>query len=484
MNKLTNFSVTVYGAIEPYNQTMSKARVRIFTRGLNVNRSFIDDDVAEQLIATLPYTPVKGIYDKETQDFRAHRVNKDEIEQIYGMVPIEMNFAWEPFVEDGKIVEYACSDILLWTSIHPEASSIIDKAQSMELFGPSIDGHWEYENGIKFFKFKKASFLGLQILGDQTMPAFKSAGFYSAYANFAKALQENTEEQKTDAIPRPIFNRKEDPIFEALWDYVNPNYSEDGIIVNEVLSIKDDVVQIFNFEKEEISEYRVVFEGEEIMLKDKEQFEEGKDEEIELPVIEETPSVVDNPDSTIEDPENIEDPDPVITVGENPDSTIVDTGEGPQTEDFSEENIEENIEENLENSTEKEEPNDEETTLNIEKEVLENLISALEKELNELKEEIEPLREYKRQAEVDAKQEVINKYRAKLPSEVIDRYSDEIDNYSLEDLKKELAYELVESSDTIFSNNTEKTVYVPKNSLVSGIEGILAQYENKKKGGH
>ena len=71
-----------------------------------------------------------------------------------------------------------------------------------------------------------------------------------------------------------------------------------------------------------------------------------------------------------------------------------------------------------------------------------------------------------------------------MPTEVIDRYSDEIDNYSLENLKKELAYELVESSDTIFSNNTEKTVYVPKDSPVSGIEGILAQYENKKKGGH
>ena len=431
MKKLTNFSVTVYGQIEPYNQTMSKARVRIFTRGLNVNRSFIDDDVAEQLIATLPYTPVKGIYDKETQDFRAHRITTDEVEQIYGMVPTENNFAWEPFVEDGKIVEYACSDILLWTSVHPEAANIIGKAQSMELFSPSIDGHWEYQNGIKFFKFKKASFLGLQILGDQTMPAFKSAGFYSAYANFAQALQDNTEEQEAIVISEPILDKAQ-----------------------------DSPIPVFSFGEEEISKHRIALEGEEIMLKDKEQFEEiEEDENVELPVDEETPSVVDNPDSAVEDPEKIEDLDP------------------EKIEDLEPEEI-------LENSTEKEESNDEETTLNIEKEVLENLISALETELNELKEEIEPLREYKRQAEVDAKQEIINKYRAKLPSEVIDRYSDEIDNYSLENLKKELAYELVESSDTIFSNNTEKTVYVPKNSPVSGIEGILAQYENKKKGGH
>jgi hypothetical protein len=48
MNKDYNiplsFDVTVYGDLQPFDDSKSKARVRIFYRGLNRNRTYISED--------------------------------------------------------------------------------------------------------------------------------------------------------------------------------------------------------------------------------------------------------------------------------------------------------------------------------------------------------------------------------------------------------------------------------------------------------
>ena len=49
-----DFDVQVYGDLQPYSNTISKARVRIFYRGLNRNYSYISDEFAEKLISSLP----------------------------------------------------------------------------------------------------------------------------------------------------------------------------------------------------------------------------------------------------------------------------------------------------------------------------------------------------------------------------------------------------------------------------------------------
>ena len=64
-DNLLKLDVSLYGNAEPLTDTLSKCRVRIFYKGLNRNRTFISDDFANQLIASLPYAPVKGIFDKE-----------------------------------------------------------------------------------------------------------------------------------------------------------------------------------------------------------------------------------------------------------------------------------------------------------------------------------------------------------------------------------------------------------------------------------
>ena len=63
-SKINQFSVVVYGELENYNDVLSKSRCRIFYKGANKNGTYITDDFANKLISTLPYVPVKGIYDK------------------------------------------------------------------------------------------------------------------------------------------------------------------------------------------------------------------------------------------------------------------------------------------------------------------------------------------------------------------------------------------------------------------------------------
>ena len=59
------FPVTVYGNLEKYNETISKGRCRIFYKYGNRNGTNITDEFAEKLLSTIPYAPVKGIYEED-----------------------------------------------------------------------------------------------------------------------------------------------------------------------------------------------------------------------------------------------------------------------------------------------------------------------------------------------------------------------------------------------------------------------------------
>ena len=65
-----SFDVTLYGTLEPFDDSKSKCRVRIFYKGMNRNRTYITEDFANQLIASLPYAPVKGIFNSDEVDLK------------------------------------------------------------------------------------------------------------------------------------------------------------------------------------------------------------------------------------------------------------------------------------------------------------------------------------------------------------------------------------------------------------------------------
>ena len=138
----TTLDVTIYGNMEQLTPVLSKSRVRIFYKGMNRNHTFISEDFAEQLIASLPYTPVKGIFNKEDVDYEDHGEDNTD-GRIYGIVPADTNFAWEEHMDvDGVTRTYACADVLLFTGLYPEAKLIPGESQSMEIFRGNLRGEW------------------------------------------------------------------------------------------------------------------------------------------------------------------------------------------------------------------------------------------------------------------------------------------------------------------------------------------------------
>ena len=138
----TAFIATVYGDLTTLNNSaLSKARLKIFYKGKNRNGSYITDDMAEKMLATLPGTPIVGYFDADKGDFLGH-VSK-ETARAYGFVPDANNFEWETHLDnDGVYRTYACCDVILWTGRYPVASKIVGKNHSMELNPNTIDGVW------------------------------------------------------------------------------------------------------------------------------------------------------------------------------------------------------------------------------------------------------------------------------------------------------------------------------------------------------
>ena len=88
----TNFVATVYGNLTPLNNSaFSKARLKIFYKGLNRNGSYITDEVAEKLLSTLPGTPIVGSFSGEKDDFEGHMPWSPEELKAYGFVPQDID---------------------------------------------------------------------------------------------------------------------------------------------------------------------------------------------------------------------------------------------------------------------------------------------------------------------------------------------------------------------------------------------------------
>ena len=256
---IKEFSVVIYGNLEPYNEVLSKARCRIFYKYFNRNGTYISDEFAEKLLSTIAYAPVKGIYDNNDSDYTDHGEERN-LGRIYGIVPENYNLTWEPHLdEDGIERIYACVDVLLYTGLYKEASEIINKAQSMELYAPSIKGEFKYIEGRKAFVYEDACFLGLQVLGDDVEPCFEGAAFYSLYQNL-KQMIKTLEKYNLDYHNND--NREEQMIFnfklsdsqkhDMLFNLLNPNFNENGgwVIEYSICDVYDEYAIAYNYENQ------------------------------------------------------------------------------------------------------------------------------------------------------------------------------------------------------------------------------------------
>ena len=449
MDKLIReFPVTVYGNLTKYSETISKARCRIFYRGANRNGTYITDEFAEKLLSTISYSPVKGIFEESENDFTDHGTERS-LGRIYGVVPESPNFAWETFLdEDGVEREYACVDVLLYTSLYKEAQDIPGKSQSMELYAPSIKGNWEIVEGKKLFKYTDGCFLGLQVLGDTVEPCFEGAAFFTLYEAFVRMTKElekfgytlSKDREEGGLLEMKVnFKLSDAQKHDGLFSLLNEQYNEENgwMITYAICDVYDEYAVCYNYEAQQFE--RVYY---------------TKD---------------DATDS--------------LTLGDRIRCYIVDVTEKEKIAlealqalnggNF--ELVDEKYAKIAEYEQKIEELDSSVSTLEQEKGELSSLLEETQATLTSVEEENASLNSYKKEIETAEKMRVIDSYANLLTEDILDSFKEKVDEYTAIELDKELAYSLKQNNFSAFQK--EEFQVIPKDNPLTGIEAILSKYK-------
>lgn len=457
MNKIpVSFPITMFDlSSEKVSETLTKKRCRIFYKGLNRNGSYITDEFAEKLIATLPYAPIKGIFDDDDEDFTDHGEKRSQ-GRIYGVVPENFNFAWEKHLDDdGEEREYACADVYLFTALYEEAADICGKGQSMELYTPSIKGAWVTVDGNSVYKYTDACFLGLQVLGDNANPCFEGSAFFSLqeqqiYTMFTALLE------KIESIGGKTVDNENTVTF-ALSDR-----QKQSLIAKElnketyryyVMDTYETYAIVFDYETEK--HMKVAFtKNEDDSISVNSDFEEVVCEYVTA----EEKSALDSLRS----------------------KTEAGTYEATSAA------FDENANKVAELQTEVDNKIGEISTLNTERDTLTTTIEGLNVQVAQYTEvlaqrdaTIAGLQEFKDNADRAEKMACIAKYTKKLSQEVLDSFTAKVNEYTLIDLRKDLAFALVEANENLFTLEEGAVPgYVPQETTPDGLTALLNKYRN------
>lgn len=190
------------------------------------------------------------------------------------------------------------------------------------------------------------------------------------------------------------------------------------------------------------------------------------------PDFQEAPEV-NEPKEGAEQVERVEEVEEVEEFEEIEEENVEPVEEEGEMEDFTlpEEEVEE---ENISEDSQKNEEDNEKTTLEAE-------VRGLRAENEELKAELHTLKEYQIAAEGEKKEAVFAKYADLLSEEVVSNYRDKADDYTVSELERELAYELVQSRTDVFSNNVQVVPHEETHGHESGVEAILKKHRSKTK---
>lgn len=453
-----NFQVTTYGEPIEVTPTISKIRARLFYKYENRNGSYISDEFAEKLLSTLPYAPLKGIYEEETQDFKDHGMANDE-GRIYGVVPQEPEIEWVKHVdEDGIEREYASCAVYVYTALYQEANKIVGKSHSMELYPPSIKGEWIYAKGRKMFKFTDGAFYGLQVLGDLVEPCFEGAAFFTLYNDILQKFEELDNKASEFSIGgnnnmELNFKVSDNQKFNAIWALLNDKYNEENgwLITYAVQDIYDDYALVFSYENNRFERVKYTKDNEKDL--------------VELGEI--TPCYI--LDLTESEKAVVERLREITGSYELIEEKFTNGQEAVKKVD----ELTNQINEYSTKITEYEETV---ATLNTEKKTAEDNFATASQTISELTDKINSLETYKANVEKEKKQAIIASYSDLLPNEIIETYSAKVDEYSDDTaLDMALAYELKKNNVSVF---TKTPSYLPKpEENEGGLAELLSKYK-------
>lgn len=333
----------------------------------------------------------------------------------------------------------------------------------MELYEPSLSYHVSIYEGQKYIEFEHGSFLGLQVLGEDVEPCFEGASFFSLQQSIQDTIQKIKEYTMGGQSEMPNINFKlsDEKKCHALWEQLNPNYTEEGNWTCDcsICEVFDEYAIVFNYENNNYERVYYV-----------------KNDETDC-----------------------------VEIGERVPVYMVDVTETEKkaldmlqalnggTYDLVNENLV-NAEANATQVTELgakiEEMNESLATLNTEMENaqakyaeaetkiadVEAQYTEAQAQIAELTEAKESLEAYKKAVENQQKEAVVAEYADKLSEEVLETYKAKFDEYTTEDLDMHLAYELKKTGAAVYEK-APTLGRLPKETPLSGVEAILANYK-------
>jgi len=478
-NVCLNFDVSLYGQMEQVSDTLSKCRVRIFYKGLNRNRTYISDDFAQQLINSLAYAPIKGIFDSDSVDFEDHGEDNTD-GRIYGIIPESHNFDWEKHLDkDGVEREYATADVILFTGLYPEAKLIPDKPQSMEIYKKTFTGEWRIhpDDNRPYFHFISGSLVGLQTLGDDVEPCFEGAAFFSLYKelkdclSYIKQTNNNNNNKEGEKMDKTLFRISDNEKADILFDLINPNFNEEGNW--ELNGFITDVYEDYALYVNKTGYHRVYYtkDGDNVVLGDTVDVKIADVTASEYQALEAMKAI-----GTYEEVNNnyAEMKASVETL--TSEKATLETEKTDFESKISELEAEkENFEKTISEKNEKiGEYENQITEISAEKVRLEN-------EKNDITIEKENLEAFKANVEIEQKNAIIDEFSAHLTDEQISTFKENMGNYTVLDFKKEVCTAAYDSNPTIFSQQENTLLFKggnPDGVIESGAIKILNKYRN------
>ena len=409
LHKYATFSVDLLGTPKKINSVFSIGRARIFYKGINRNRSIIDGEVAEKLASTIPGTPIIGTFNYETNDFEGHEDNPS----AFGFVPLDPHSEWVKYNDK----EYLEVDVVIWDGRFEEAADILknEKHLSMELNPKTLRGSFEKIGSKTYYKMSYAEFAGITVLGDDVEPCFEDAQFITAYSNMVSAYalyiektQRNNEggknimEEITEIVEPEVTTETVEETVEIIEETPAEEVAEETPVVEEVAE-EAEVEEVVETESvETVVEPEVEAE----VIADAEIEEEAAETEI-VETIEESEA-----DFKCKEKEACPE------CGKNP-CVCENACNKDKTKCAAKE------------QKEKKESNEDEYVLKADYE-------ALEQKYNEA---LSSLNKYTKKEKL----EIIAKFSTKLESEeLIEKLTNEVDNYTIAEIKTELGNALVE----------------------------------------
>ena len=318
----------------------------------------------------------------------------------------------------------------------------------MELYEPSIKGKWVLIEGKRVYQYEDGCFLGLQVLGDKVEPCFEGAAFYTLkdminelytlYSNFL-----NDENNRKGGKKMVNFKLSDKRKHCMLFDILNKEYyteENEWAIRYTICEVYDDYALCYDYQEE--TYLRAYYTK--------------------------------------------NDSDDTITIDNTVKAFIIDVTEGEynalnalrsQVNTF--EQIDEKFAAGVEAQNNLEQKDEEIATYTTQIQEKDNQINDLNEKVDQLTNENTTLSAYKLDVEKKEKQSIIDKYSNVIDDEIIATYTAKIDELSSEELDKNLSYELVKATPSIFSKSGAGVI--PKDEPVTGVEAILNKYRNKNQ---